>query len=748
MKQILQNYKTGELKLEDVPVPFLKTGGVLVRNQCSLVSLGTEKSMTDLAQKSIIGKAKERPDLVKQVIDKAKRDGIINTFNTVRNKLDVVKPLGYSSAGVVDSVDSGVNEFLRGDRVACAGAGYASHAEVIFVPKNLCVKIPDNVSFEDAACTTLGAVALQGVRIANPQLGEKVAVIGLGLVGQITVQLLRSSGCTVLGIDLDPKRVDIAIKLGMDAGVAELSDTGKTVKSISRNYGMDAVIITASTPSSSPVELAGEICRDKGRVVVVGNVGMNVPRDIFYKKELDLKLSRSYGPGRYDTVYEEKGIDYPLSYVRWTEKRNMETFLELLSQQRLNLKPLVTHCFPIEEAETIYSLINGKISIADPVVEKYEKVLEDEDGVKSKNLLGVLIKYKESLSVNESKLQIKNLSQLNPQSTINNRQLINIGIIGVGNFVRTTLIPALKNNKHVKLKGLVAATGMNAKVYSERYGFEYCTTDYKEVLNDENIDAVIIATRHDLHASMVVEALENKKSVFVEKPLALTEDELKRVVEMWRSGSQKLIVGFNRRFAPYTTKVKEFIKNRKGALVVNYRINAGDIPKDNWVHDPVEGGGRIVGEVCHFVDLLQFLICSDIVKVYAEIASDNINFTNDNVNIHLKFKDGSIGVITYLSCGDKSFSKERIEVFVDGTVAVIDDFKSGVLVKDGKTKKIKVENRGKGHSEELDLFCLSVLKDNKVPIPFEECVQSTFLTFKIIESLKTGQPVLITELEM
>lgn len=755
MKQIFQNYKTGELKLEEVPLPHLKHGGVLVKNRYSLVSIGTEKSMTELAQKSIIGKAMARPDLVKQVIDKAKKEGIINTLNAVKNKLDIVKPLGYSCAGIVMEAGREVNEFQPNDRVACAGAGYANHADVVFVPKNLCAKIPDNVTFEDAACATIGAVALQGVRIANPLLGEKIAVIGLGLVGQLTVQFLRNAGCTVLGVDLDSARVDAALKLGMNIGVSNLKEVAACVKSISRGYGMDAVIITASTTSNSPIELAGEISRDKGRVVVVGNVGMNVPRNEFYKKELDLRISRSYGPGRYDNIYEEKGIDYPLGYVRWTEKRNIETFLELSDQGKLTIDPLITHCFPIEEAETVYELLNGKISLNDARVVKYKKAPES-DTKKAEtdiDLLGVLIEYKKTPDIT-SKVQIKDLYLSNHQYTprlfrshpsqegIVNRKSINVGLIGAGNFVKSTLLPILENIKAFKLKGLATATGLNARISAQRHGFEYCTTDYNEILHDKDIDLVVIATRHNLHSRLTIESLENDKDVFVEKPLALCEEELDKVINARQNSNRRILVGFNRRFSPFTINVKEFFKNRNEPLVINYRINAGFISNDNWVHDPDEGGGRIIGEVCHFVDLLQFLVSAPPVKVYAEAMSEN-NSKNDNVNINLKFKDGSIGTISYLSCGDKVFSKERIEVFGKGAVAVIDDFKSGFLVRDGKTKKIKAHRQDKGHRDELKEFVSAINEGKDAPVPFNESVMATLVTFKILESIRNGKPVWI-----
>lgn len=766
MKQILQNYKTGELKLEDVPVPYIKSGGVLVKNRYSLISPGTERAMTDLAQKNIIGKARARPDLVKQVIDKAKRDGIIEAFSTVMNRLDVTKPLGYSSSGVVIEAGKDVDEFRPDDRVACAGAGYASHAEVIFVPKNLCVKVPEGVSLEDAACVTLGAVALHGVRIANPLLGERVAVIGLGLLGQITVQLLRTSGCEVLGIDPDPWRVSLALRLGMEHGVIEGHDAIRMASISSKGYGMDATIITASTHSSVPIELAAKISRDKATVVIVGNVGMNISREIFYKKELDLRISRSYGPGRYDSTYEEKGIDYPVGYVRWTERRNMEAFLGLIASRRLNLSPLITHCFPIEEAEIVYGLLSGTILATDPKVVKWRRSSAFDEKHPDANIdagtnsispsslnggmenppqfLGALIEYKEGHDMG-NRLQLAKQPLYRPQSTTRGSESINLGLIGSGDFVKATLLPVLKEIKGLRLKGLSTATGASAKINAKRYNFEYCTTDYHEILNDEDIDAVIIATRHDLHSRLVIKAFEKGKDVFCEKPVALSEDELNRVIEVWHGGNKRLMVGFNRRFSQFAINVKEFLKQRKEPLVMNYRINAGFIPKESWVHDPVEGGGRIIGEVCHFVDLLQFFASSRPVKVYAEVASSNNNPVNDNVNINLRFKDGSIGSITYSSSGDKSFSKERLEIFGEGVVAVIDDFRSCSMIRDGKRKEVKRYKQDKGHKAELEMFLSAIKEGKESPIPFNESAMATLVTFKIIESIKKGVPILVDD---
>ena len=721
-------------------MPALKPGGIIVRNRFSLVSVGTEKSMTELAQKSVIGKAKDRPDLVKQVIDKAKRDGIVNTFNTVREKLDIVKPLGYSSAGVVVEVGNDVAGFQPDDRVACAGAGYASHAEMIYVPKNLCVKIPENVSFADAACTTVGSVAMQGLREADLSIGERVAVIGLGIVGQITVQLLSAAGCTTLGYDPDSARVKCAIKAGLEYGFSGINELEKGADAISKGYGIDAVIITASTKSSEPVNLAATIARHKGRVVVVGNIGMELHRDIFYKKELDLRLSKSYGPGRYDPVYEEKGIDYPFGYVRWTENRNMETVLELISKGKLVLNKLLTHCFPIDEAENIYNLINGKLSPDNSLIRRYKtpstsdkRYSDDKD-----RLLGILIEYKDELPEAMSfKVQGKKEFHANPE-------LINVGLIGGGNFAKSILIPILSEIPAIQLKGLASSTGINAITNKEKYDFKYCTTDYNEILDDKAIDSIIIATRHNLHAQLVIEGLKKRKNVFVEKPLALNMTDLMNISDVWKTGTQRLMVGFNRRFSAHVVSIMEFFKDRKEPFVLNYRINAGFIPGANWVHDAEEGGGRIIGEVCHFVDLLQFITGSTPVKIYANLMS-NYKYSNDNVTINLKFNDGSIGTITYLSCGEKLFPKERLEIFNGGTTAVIDDFRSSIMMKNGKTRKLKTRLQDKGHRCELKTF-FSTVKDGKdSSIPFSDSFITTLTTFKIIESIKKGIPIIIND---
>ena len=737
MRQISQNYNTGEITIEEVPIPAVNPGGVLVKNYFSLVSAGTEKAIIELAQKSLVGKAKARPDLVKQVIGKVKQEGLINTIKKVRSRLDVPLALGYSCAGVVTAVGEKVDEFQIGDRVACAGMGYAGHAEVVFVPKNLCAKVPENVDFEAAAFTTMGAIALQGVRQAQLTLGEKVAVIGLGLLGQITVQLVKANGCQVLGIDLDAEKVALAEELGADCAITRQSDVVGRASDFSEGRGIDAVIITAATSSNDPIELAGELCRDKGRVVVVGEVKMDIPRKLYYEKELDLRLSRSYGPGRYDAIYEEKGIDYPFGYVRWTEQRNMTAFLELLSLGKVNVKRIITHRFEIDEAQKAYELITGKNE------EKY---------------IGILLQYPQG-----KEYQTKVLLQTESgRKTQTQGTRVNVGLIGAGNFARSVILPSLKRIKDVNFIGIATATGLSSKNAGDKFGFEYCTSDYSEVLADEQINCVIIATRHNLHARLAIEALKKGKTVFVEKPLALLESELKEIIEVRKATDGRLMVGFNRRFSPFTQEVKRFFEYRQNPLIINYRVNAGVVSPDHWVQDPQEGGGRIIGEVCHFVDLMQYLLnsrsevarneanrrsgSSQPVKVYAEPISGNNSslINNDNVNITLKFADGSVGTISYVANADPSVPKERVEIFGENSVAIIDDYRQVKLTKGGKTKTLKRFNQDKGHLKEFEAFVKSIKNGGELPLPFVEAVIATLVTFKIHESINTGMPVLVS----
>jgi len=726
MKQVLQNLSSGEVKVEEVPSPIVKTGSLLVRTFNSLISAGTERMLMEFAQKSLPQKAKARPDLVKQVINKAKNEGIINTFRQAIGRLDTPMPLGYSCAGIVLKVGADVDGISPNDRVACAGGGYANHAEIVCVPKNLCVKVPDGVGFESAAFTTLGAVALQGVRIANLTLGENVVVIGLGLLGQLTVQLVKAAGCRVLGVDLDAEKTALAAELGADSvAVRGKDNVVSAVSDFSQGLMADAVIITAASDSNDPVELAGEICRDRGRVSVVGAVKMDIPRKPYYQKELELRLSRSYGPGRYDTNYEEKGFDYPIGYVRWTEQRNMKEFLQLVAEGKVQLDKLITHRFKIEDAEKAYELISGKTQ------EKF---------------LAVLLEYPREGQVKNT-IRLRHEVQSSPEAAGTQRKdgKVHIGLIGGGNFAKGVLLPILRKIPEVNMRGVATATGVSARDIGDKYGFEYCTSDYSEILKDISVDAIVIATRHNLHAQLVTEGLKHGKSVFVEKPLALSKDELNTVIDTYNQTQGRIMVGFNRRFAPVTSETKSFFANRTSPLAINYRINAGFVPKDSWVHDLVEGGGRIIGEVCHFVDLIQYLVGVEPSKVYAEAIpeSDKSGATSDTVCISLKFRDGSISTINYFANGDKAFPKERIEIFGDNSVCVINDFRSAMLVRNGKKKRLK-SKQDKGHKAEFEQFIRSILNDEPSPIDFKEAVISTLLTFNIVESLTTGAP---TEIE-
>lgn len=703
MKQVIQNFRSGVLKVDDVPETMVKRGGVLVRNVTSLISAGTEKMAVDLAQRSLVGKAKERPDLVKQVLGKLRRDGLMNTLNTVKARLDAPLALGYSCAGVVCEVGQGAEEFQVGDRVACAGMNYASHAETVFVPKNLTVSIPAEVSFDEAACVTLGAIALQGVRTAEVKLGDAVAVIGLGLLGQLTVQILKAAGCRVLGIDLDAGKLALARQVGADAAVLRSEDVELTVAQFSGGYGVDAVIITAAAETNDPLELAGMIARDRAVVSMVGAVKLEVPRKVYYEKELQLRLSRSYGPGRYDAQYEEQGVDYPIGYVRWTERRNMQEFLRLVAVKAVRLEPLITHRFPIAQAEQAYDIITGK------TVQPY---------------MGILLTYPASVAPSTRLIALKT----------NGRQAaaVNLGVIGAGNFAKSVLLPRLAKAEGVTLAGLATATGRNAKAIGEQYGFGFCTTDYRELLDRAEINTVLIATRHDTHARMAAEALQAGKAVYVEKPLAISEDGLQEVAEAVAQTGGPLLVGFNRRFSALSVALKQHFE-QAGPLAITYRVNAGGVPKESWIQNE-EGGGRIVGEVCHFVDYLQFLSGAEPVEVFAYAASP------DTLSIVVKLSDGSVGNINYFATGDRSFPKERIEVYGGGRVAVLDDFRVLESWHDGKRKVVKRLAQDKGFDQELTAFTKAVQTGEAMPIAWRSLYLTTLTTLKIEAALRRGQP--------
>lgn len=711
MKQVIQNFKTGELYVDDVPLPSLTSGMVLVNNKFSLISAGTEKGTVKVGKANLLGKAKHRPDLVAQVLQNVKKEGLKATLNKVKTKLDSLKALGYSTSGVVMASMDFNGQFKPGDRVACAGQDFASHSEVVAVPQNLVVKIPDNVSFEDASYTTLGAISLQGVRQCDPTLGDNVCVIGLGLLGQITCQLLKANGCNVFGIDLSERLVNLAKDISADeAMLRNNTNLIATIDDFTSGYGFDSVIITAATPSNDPIELSAEILRKKGKVIVVGSVKMDVPRDPhFYRKELELKLSCSYGPGRYDVDYEENGNDYPYAYVRWTEQRNMKAFLKLISNGAINLKPLISHVFDIEEAEKAYDVVLGKTE---------------------ESSTGILLKYP-----NEEKSRYKTNFKLNDSPTSN----INVGFIGAGSFAQSYLIPNVKL-AGASLDTVVTSKGITSKNVAEKFKFNNSSSSANDVLENQRINTIFVATPHNSHAAYVKDALINNKNVFVEKPLAINLSELNEIEKNYSKSKGILMVGFNRRFAHVSTEIKKAFKGLTEPLFVNIRVNAGFIPKEHWIQNPNIGAGRIIGEMCHFIDLMQFYTNSEPIRVFAEsinTSNEKIN-TDDNISIVVKFKNGSVGNLVYLANGNKSLPKELIEVFGGGIVGRIHDFRFGELHKENKINKIK--SPSKGHREEVMAFIEALINERPSPISFESIRLTTLTTLKIIDSLRTGLP--------
>jgi len=735
MKQVFQDSRSAAITVADVPVPKLLPGCVLVRTAASLVSAGTERAAAEFASRNLLQKARMRPDLVREVLNKIKRDGLVSAASAVRNRLDQPSALGYSSAGTVLAVGEGIADLNPGDRVTCAGAGHAVHAECACVPRLLVARIPAAVSFDEAAFTTLGAVALHGVRNADAKLGDVVAVIGLGLLGQLTVQILKAAGCSVLAMDISAERASLALRLGADAASTSSSGFQDLCMQHSAGHGVDSVLITAQTASNDPVNLAGTVARNRALVVAVGTVAMDIPRRLFYEKELDFRVSRSYGPGRYDAAYEQKGIDYPIGYVRWTETRNMEAFSKLLGDRKLDLRPLISHRFPISRARSAYDLISGKTQ---------------------ETFLGVLIEYPDN--VDDSRLV--RLSTRGPDVAIHDS--IQVGLLGAGSFATSTLLPAIQKVGGAELVIACAASGSHARYAADKFKFHSCTTDEQEIFNHPVVNTVVIATRHHLHAGQVVAALNSGKHVFCEKPLCLDQSELSRIVAEYylaggapsnnlqsgnaRPGHPLLMVGFNRRFAPLALRMKSFLEEVHEPMALHYRVNAGFLPHDHWLNDPQQGGGRIVGEVCHFVDFLQFLTNSSVVQVETRSLPNPGQYSNDNLVCSLRFADGSQGTLTYLANGDKSFSKERIEVFGGGRVAVLEDFRRLELVRGGKHQTVRsLFRQDKGHKAEWAAFLTAIQTGSQSPIPFHEIVNTMRATFALEESRCLGQAVAVKD---
>jgi predicted dehydrogenase/threonine dehydrogenase-like Zn-dependent dehydrogenase len=725
MKQLLQQVSGGEIEVVDVPAPKLLPGCVLVRTAASLVSVGTERASSEFARKNLLQKARMRPDLVREVWNKVRRDGVVSALTAVRSRMDQPSAPGYSSAGTVVAVGEGVTDIRPGDRVACAGAGHAVHAEFACIPRLLLARIPPDskVSFDHAAATTVGAVALHGVRTAEVKLGEIVGVIGLGLLGQLTVQILKAAGCRVVGMDIDRGRVDLALRLGADAADSTSTAFLDACMQQSAGRGADAVLITAQTTSSDPVNLAAEVARDRAVIVAVGTVGMALERRPFYEKELDFRVARSYGPGRYDAAYEQKGVDYPIGYVRWTETRNMEAFLQLLADGKVDVGALITHRFPIDQAQSAYDLIAGK---------------------SPQPFLGVLITYPE-FAEETQRVTVHGQSRA---TAVAGEKSVAIGLLGAGNFATSTLLPAIERVGGATLVGVCAANGSHSHHAAKKFGFNYSATDEESLINDAAINTVVVATRHHLHARQVLAALKAGKHVFCEKPLCLNEDELRDIVRAYEDQRSFLMVGFNRRFAPLALRLKSFLRGIHEPLALHYRVNAGCIPADHWLNDPEQGGGRVIGEVCHFVDFLTFLAGAAPIEVQAHSLANPGKYSNDNVVCSLRFADGSQGTISYLANGDKSYPKERVEVFGGGAVAVLEDFRRLDLVR-GSQKQVfrSFLRQDKGHRGEWEAFVTALRAGGDSPIPFAEIVTTMLATLALEKSRSSGQPISVGGLQ-
>ncbi len=715
MKQLLQNMKDGKAVIEEVPIPTPKEKTARIRTGASLVSAGTERMVVSFAEKNLIGKAASRPDLVKQVLDKARREGLISTIEAAFTKLEEPMALGYSSAGVIDAMGPGLEGFKIGDRVACAGSGYAVHAEYAVVPQNLMVKIPDNVSFENAAFATIGAIALQGFRLASPQIGESVAIIGIGLVGMITAEISRAAGCQVFCIDLDPARIQFAMDQKYHAVLR--AEAEAAAASFTHGHGFDHVLICADTPSNDPVELAGNIAREKGNIVAVGAVGMNIPRKMYYAKELNFIVSRSYGPGRHDPQYEEYGHDYPLGYVRWTESRNIAAIVDLLASEKINIASLITHRFPIEDATDAYELITGKTGTP---------------------FTGVLLTYPIQEPINIGKNTRP--ATISPSTQVHPRKLISVGVLGAGNYANAMFLPAIQKVGGIQKVAIASSTGLKAAHAAKKYQFGMATSNETDILQSPDIDLVAILTRHNLHAGQILEAIKHRKHVFCEKPLGISIEEVIQIAKaMEKNTDLKLTVGFNRRFAPLTLQMKRFFQTHDEPFAIHYRINAGALPDSHWLNDPAIGGGRIVGEGCHFIDFMTYLVGMPPISVSASGLQGSESAAHSNVVATYTYADGSVGTMSYLANGDKSLPKEYIEVFMGGKSAILNDFRSLQLHQKGHIKKYQSYLRqDKGQKNLWKAFLDSVMQKKAAPIPYQDLYQDALAAFYTIKSLESG----------
>lgn len=712
MLVILEDTRTGEICPCDVPPPELMAGGILIQTHFSAISAGTERATIETGQKSLLAKAMVRPDLVRQVLDFAQKNGIRAAYQKVQARLATQRAMGYSCAGSVLASGDGVQEFKPGDRVACAGVGYANHAEINFVPRNLAVRVPDRVSLKAACLSTIGAIAMQGFRQARLTCGESVVVIGAGLIGILAIKIARAAGCRVIALDIDSRRSELAVRHGAHLGVVSSDPRAPhIVKEFSR-YGADAALITAAAKSSDPTELGAKLLRDRGRVVVVGDVGLGVSRSTMFASELSLVLSRSYGPGRYDPSYEEGGTDYPVGYVRWTEQRNMEAFLDLLASGAINVDPLIENVYPIEQGATAYAQMRARTG--------YTSILQ------------------------YSAQEEERPPAVGPAATTSGRSegRLRIGCIGAGGFAREIIFPNLRSSSLTVMRSVATASGTSSESARRGFGFERAQTP-TQLICDSETDAVFVVSRHDSHAKYVKAAIAADKPVFVEKPLALDRQQLDQVRAEYQAaenrGSPFVMVGFNRRFAPFTARIQEFVGRRQEPVIVRARINAGYLAPSHWTQGPA-GGGRILGEFCHFVDWARYLVGYPIVSVWAAALPDGARYNRDNVVATIRFSDGSLADLAYLANGDSAVAKESYEVFCAGAVARVDDFVTLELALNHKKKVIK-SARDKGHKVEIATTLTAMRQGLPSPIPFSELLEVTEATFAIHESLSTGLPV-------
>jgi predicted dehydrogenase/threonine dehydrogenase-like Zn-dependent dehydrogenase len=705
MKQVLQSMHGGKTSVEEIPDPLVRPGTALVRTACSLVSAGTERMVVEFAEKNLLEKVRSRPDLAKHVIDKALKEGPLTALDAAFNRLDQPMVLGYSSSGVIEAIGPGLTGFSVGDRVACAGGGFAVHAELAVVPQNLLARVPESVELDQAAFATLGAIAMHGFRLAQPQIGESVAIIGMGLLGLLAAQISRAAGCQVLGIDTNNQRVQLAESMGFQA--VERSQAESACSAFTHGNGADIVLICADTSSDDPVELAARIARDRAVVVAVGAVGLKLQRKLYYDKELDLRISRSYGPGRYDPDYEERGKDYPSGYVRWTEGRNIQAFVDLLAGNKINLKPLITHRFPIDQAEKAYELITGKTG---------------------EPFLGVLLTYPEGSFPAKYQRKITYPSTGSGKKT----ETIKVGVLGAGNFANAILLPAIQKVGGVDLIGIASAGGVTAQAAARKFGFSFASTDENDILSNPDINTVLILTRHQHHTRQVMAALQAGKNVYCEKPLALTEEDLSKVFgQLRKPGSPYLSVGFNRRFAPLSIRLKEFLASCNEPFAASYRINAGYLAPAHWTQDPAQGGGRIIGEGCHFIDYLTFLAGEPPAQVDARALPDSGRYRSDNVQINLTFPNGSLAQVLYLANGDKGLPKERLEVHSAGRSAILDDYRELQLWSGGSKKTYRsLLRQDKGHQEAWQAFVHAIKDGGQPSIPYDQLYGSSLASIQ------------------